>query len=245
MLFNFDNLVFQILNMNAYSYENGIYDVKGRPYAAISFRLCGRDTFHFDGQHLLANPGDILFIPAHTPYRVEYSACKIIAVHLLDCNYTTPELISPTDKRLMASRFLSMLNTWNDRHSINQAKAQIYEILSILSQEADPLPNNPTITPYLQHLLAHYTEPQLTVAEVCAQMHISRSGLQRLFRQHLETTPKEYILKLRMQKALDLLTGGKYTVKAVAHSCGFEDEKYFSRVFRQTYGYPPHQFMQK
>jgi len=244
MLYNFDNLSFQILNINEYSYENGNFDVKGRPYAAISFRLSGSDIFRFAGQQLQANPGDILFIPAHTPYKVEYSACKIIAVHLLDCNYTVPECITPTDKRLITSRFLGMLNTWNNQHNINSAKAYIYEILALLSSTADSHPENPGFTPYMDFFKAHYCNPQFTVAEVCKQMHISRSGLQRLFRQNLGLTPKEYILKLRMQKALDLLTGGMHSVKAVAHSCGFEDEKYFSRVFKATYNYPPHQFKQ-
>ena len=244
MLYNFDNLSFQILNMKEYSYENGAFDVKGRPYAAISFRLNGSDMFQFDGQQLQANPGDIIFIPAHTPYQVKYSACKIIAVHLLDCNYTTPERITPADKRLMTARFLGMLNIWNAHHNINQAKAQLYEILSILGSDAENPPQDPVFLPYMQYFHGHYTEHQLTVAEVCKQMHISRSGLQRLFRQHLGMSPKEYILKLRMQKALDMLTSGKQSVKAIAHSCGFDDEKYFSRAFKETYHYPPHRFKQ-
>lgn len=245
MLYNFDNLSFQILGVNEYSYENGAFDVKGRPYAAISFRLSGSDVFEIGDQHLHPNPGDILFIPAHTPYRVEYSACKMIAVHLLDCNYTTPEIITPNDKRLLTSRFLGLLNAWRDRHNINQAKAYVFDILSLLGDEAEALPGDSEFAPYLQYLQTHYTDPQCTVEQICEQMHISRSGLQRSFQKHLGMTAKAYILKLRIQKALDMLTSGQHTVKAVAHSCGFEDEKYFSRIFKQTCGYPPHQFKQK
>ena len=244
MLYNFDNLSFQILSINEYSYETGTYDVKGRPFAAIAFRLGGSGIFEINSQCLQAKPGDILFIPAHTPYRVEYSACRIIAVHLLDCNYTIPEIITPADKKLITAKFLSMLNTWRERHSINRTKAYIYEILSLLDSETAGLSKDPSFAPYLQYLQAHFTDPQFTVEQICKQMHISRSSLQRQFLRHLGITPKEYILKLRMQKALDMLASSGCTIKEIAHSCGFEDEKYFSRVFKQAYGYPPQQFKQ-
>jgi len=244
MLYNFDNLSFQILSVNEYDYESGIFDVKGRPFAALAFRLSGSSIFELSGQRLRAKPGDILFIPAHTPYQVEYSACKLIAVHLLDCNYTTAEFITPADQNLINAKFLNMLNAWRERHSINQTKAYVYEILSCLDSEAAVSPKDPNFTPYLQYLQEHYTEPQFTVEQICKQMHISRSSLQRSFQQHLGMTAKGYILKLRMQKAQEMLSTGRYTVKAIAHSCGFEDEKYFSRAFKQIYGYPPQQFKQ-
>ena len=49
----------------------------------------------------------------------------------------------------------------------------------------------------------------------------------------------QHIIRLRMNKALRLLTEDCLPVKEIAFLCGFSDEKYFSRAFRKYYGYPP------
>ena len=70
---------------------------------------------------------------------------------------------------------------------------------------------------------------------------MSASGLQRAFLQHFGSSPKQYVIKLRLHKALQLLVENKLSVKEVAFACGFSDEKYFSRAFKAKYGYPPSQ----
>jgi transcriptional regulator GlxA family with amidase domain len=44
-----------------------------------------------------------------------------------------------------------------------------------------------------------------------------------------------------MNKALQLLVENRLSVKEISFLCGFSDEKYFSRAFREKYGYPPSQ----
>ena len=85
----------------------------------------------------------------------------------------------------------------------------------------------------------HFCDPSLDIAAICEQGFLSPSGLQRAFLQRFGISPKQYIIKLRMNKALQLLAENRLPVKAVALSCGFSDEKYFSRAFREKYGYPP------
>ena len=68
-----------------------------------------------------------------------------------------------------------------------------------------------------------------------------RCGFQRAFLQHFGVSPKQYIIKLRMNKALQLLVENKLSVKEISFLCGFSDDKYFSRAFREKYGYPPSQ----
>jgi two-component system response regulator YesN len=44
-----------------------------------------------------------------------------------------------------------------------------------------------------------------------------------------------------MNKALGLLVEGRLSIKEISFICGFSDDKYFSRIFKNTYGYPPSQ----
>lgn len=58
-------------------------------------------------------------------------------------------------------------------------------------------------------------------------------------------SPKEYLTKLRLDKAKTLLSGTDrfdYTIKEVSVSCGYADSLYFSRVFKKTFKFSPSEY---
>lgn len=57
--------------------------------------------------------------------------------------------------------------------------------------------------------------------------------------EHFDLSPKQYLLNLRMNHALELLVENELSIKEIAFACGFNDEKYFSKAFKNKYGYPP------
>lgn len=60
----------------------------------------------------------------------------------------------------------------------------------------------------------------------------------RKFAEVFGTTPKQYLIRLRLDMAKGLLETG-LPVKQVAAACGFDDELYFSRLFKKKEGRPP------
>jgi len=63
----------------------------------------------------------------------------------------------------------------------------------------------------------------------------------RLFKKMFQVTPGEYLTKLKMAKAKELLSSGN-TVYAVADQVGFDDAKSFSRSFKKSTGFAPVHF---
>lgn len=78
--------------------------------------------------------------------------------------------------------------------------------------------------------------------ELAQSVHVGYSTLRRRFREQTGFSVKEYILRVQLRRAKDLLAGTRQSVDEVARACGFEDALYFSRVFRQKVGLPPTQF---
>ena len=68
---------------------------------------------------------------------------------------------------------------------------------------------------------------------------MSETYFRRLFYKNFFQTPTQYITKLKLKYAEELLSSGKYSIEETAYMSGFSDAKYFSRVIKSVYGYPP------
>ena len=71
MIHNYENLSFQLLTVDRFFHREGFFDVKARPYAALSFRVSGTGKFEIETKRFTTKPGDVLFLPANIPYKVE------------------------------------------------------------------------------------------------------------------------------------------------------------------------------
>jgi AraC-like DNA-binding protein len=76
----------------------------------------------------------------------------------------------------------------------------------------------------------------LTPGELAAQVRISVSTLNRLFRAERKTSPKQWILRLKMERAKELLSSTDLAIEVVGERVGMEDPFHFSRVFRKCCG---------
>ncbi|MBE6546518.1 MAG: helix-turn-helix domain-containing protein [Ruminococcaceae bacterium] len=80
----------------------------------------------------------------------------------------------------------------------------------------------------------------LAVEEIAAAVGISESLLFRLFRSEEHTTPVEYIRRIRIRHAAQLLSHiPAIPISQIATRCGFWDTSYFCRVFRKQTGMTP------
>ncbi|MEO8252885.1 MAG: helix-turn-helix transcriptional regulator, partial [Flavobacterium sp.] len=56
--------------------------------------------------------------------------------------------------------------------------------------------------------------------------------------------PSEFIRSIRLKRAAQLLSQGKYPVAEVAQKVGFNTQKYFSKYFKEAYGVSPSKYAQ-
>ena len=241
MIYNYDDLSFQVLTIAPFFHKQGSFDVHARPYAALSFRVSGSGDFEIGAKRLLTSPGDVLFLPANTPYKVNYSVSESIVVHFGYCNYFEVENICLNHPSRIESRFQHLLEAWDDRHSINHAKSIIYDILDKMASDQKWSIDDTAIANCVRYIDANFCDPNINIDAVCATAFISVSSLQRAFAKYFGMSPKQYLIQLRMNRALELLTESELSVKEISSACGFTDEKYFSRAFKKKYGYPPSQ----
>ena len=82
-------------------------------------------------------------------------------------------------------------------------------------------------------------EDPLTPDEISDVVALSNRQLERLFAKHLGTSPKRYYLRLRLEKARDLLRQTDLSVTDICVACGFKSLSHFSKSYRHAYGISP------
>lgn len=88
------------------------------------------------------------------------------------------------------------------------------------------------------HIEGHFTEP-LRIPKIAKQFGVSSSWLSHHFRQHFETSVLDYILRLRIELAKDLLADSELNLEQIADRAGFSNVYYFSNQFLKRTGIRP------
>ena len=78
-----------------------------------------------------------------------------------------------------------------------------------------------------------------SVSEIANECSISTRYVRKLFNAHLESTPQEYCNNLKIKKAIELLADRNIPVKEIAYTVGYSTPQYFSRTFKEKYGFSP------
>ncbi|MBW8683096.1 chromate resistance protein ChrB domain-containing protein [Chitinophaga rhizophila] len=90
------------------------------------------------------------------------------------------------------------------------------------------------------------TNLSITLKDLSKDLDVNPSYLSREFSKYFDNLSYgEYIRKLRIDRAVDLLKTSKYSLTEIAYLTGFSDQSHFTRIFRQQMGETPSQFKKK
>jgi len=135
-------------------------------------------------------------------------------------------------------------------YSTTQSTAILYALMSLLvktaSWDQNAMPPGWTGAVYFQKALTfiseNYSKP-ITVEDIAASVNLSRSRLHQIFLQQIFISPKQYLTEYRIREARNLLEKRSGSVKEIALAVGFDDQLYFSTVFKQLTGKSPNNYV--
>lgn len=105
-------------------------------------------------------------------------------------------------------------------------------------------PNRPSeaalleLEPVLDFLRRTF-DRDLTLADLANRAGMSVSTLLRRFRTATGTSPVEFLLRLRLDRAREILSTTDRRITEIAFDCGFQDSNYFTRQFKRHTGKSP------
>jgi AraC-like DNA-binding protein len=91
----------------------------------------------------------------------------------------------------------------------------------------------------------YYTDPTFDVDLFASEMFVSRSQLYSKLKAITNLSVNEFINTYRLKKAVELLKSSNKQISEIAYAIGFNDPKYFSRIFKKFYNCSPSEFLIK
>ncbi|MDR0464086.1 MAG: AraC family transcriptional regulator [Treponema sp.] len=217
------------------------YIVKGKARYTIN------DTAHELG------PGDLVYLTEK-----DYKEAITYPDNLMQCfsiNFTfdktggaieslLPAINHIGLRRDIVNLFRELTISWAEQQSGYMVKTRallmliIQRLMEIIVNDIDSEPGDYRINKITRYISLHYPE-KLTVKNLALQIGIDTDYFGHLFKRETGMTVHQYITKIRIRSAENMLQSGNYKVQEVAEQCGFSDNFHFYKSFRSLRGFAP------
>jgi AraC-like DNA-binding protein len=231
-----------------------------RSHELIHFITRGQGQLTIGGRTFTAAAGDAFLIPAEE--MSYYIADQKTPWHYAWIGFTGTHAARYMHQLQRASEggyILHGLNTekytalLRKAGSLSGASLQNYlmcqsvllEVLSnLVSDLSADLPDQsaPSLAEKIKFYLDIKYNEKTPVSEIAAIFGVHPNYLTRVFREKYQTSPKKYLLSLKMKRAASLLAASDLPVALIAASVGFDDQAAFSKSFKKVYGRSPSEF---
>ncbi len=230
----------------------------------LHYVLSGKGIFTSGGQDWALHQGDFFFIApgeiikyaadATTPWAFFWMGFRgsLVTNYLQRCKLSpTNPVFHENQAGIIKNLFseiieVSVLNSNTDILLTAKMTEMLYLLCHNFPADEPYIPRSPKriAIQAMQYIRNHY-DRNIKIEDIARYLNIDRTYLHRLFSQHFQHSPKEYLTRVRLDKAQALLLSTQYSVATIAFSVGYQDALLFSKVFRNATGLSPTDYRQQ
>lgn len=94
----------------------------------------------------------------------------------------------------------------------------------------------------VDYINQHYSDPNLTKKKAVKDLKISHQNISFLLKSSLNTSFRDYLNNIRLEKTTELLKNPDYSITEIAFEVGFKLPSSFNRIFKKKFGISPREF---
>lgn len=228
----------------------------GKQQTSIGYIVSGSVTLKTAGREISASAGDLIYLPDGVKYtstwtgdpNVEFFSVHFDFSHLRETRIDRTFVIQAISKEQTGD--LGMIfrlifqNYEKDDEERLLALSDFYLLWSKLLPHlyaSEKISFSPQITSALEFIEAEYLR-DFPVSELAKHCHLSESRLYHKFRDEMNCSPIHYRNSLRVQKAIEYLRDGNYSVSEISDKLNFNSVIYFRKIFRSMTGFGPMEY---
>ena len=166
------------------------------------------------------------------------------ALSQLSAHLNSQPVLSSDHIQYVAFKILSSLDQDNDdlfKQAIGLRTADdLFAMLRELGQSPEDASNSDSlINRVTAYLSQNYPDPSLSLNKAAQSVYVSPSYLSRIFKQKLNLSFTDYLVKLRMEEAKKLCKQKELKTAQIAAKVGYRDASYFTLCFKKYFGMTP------
>lgn len=250
----------EALLVNCAGYVNANYThINNNPQGRLDYYLIylvsGEIEF-FEGEIIKKlSEGDLIIYPPKTPYKYRCITDKE-NVQFFWVHFTGGEVLSLLEKYKLNlyphihkininnhidARFKVLFDAFavNDTYRDSDLSALLNRLLieigRVLSTEG---PGTGRLHRSVRYLNENFTE-NIKITDLAKIENMCMTTYNQHFKKYVGIPPTKYIIKLRMQLAVDLLLSSELSIQEIALRCGYNDYNFFTKVFKGEFGIAP------
>ena len=224
--------------------------VEGRKEHGIVCFIEGECDYICGDRKLSTSPGSLLYLPQGCVYTIcRKTPGQFICINFQSVRpHASQAFVLQRTTKQMYDCFCTALNALKQRRIGYGAEAMsaLYKLFSLLQVAGSsaylPQSKYEKIAPAVEYIQRNYTLGTIRTQALAAQCGISTRYFNRLFAAFYGVAPKEYILRLRLELAQNLLISSAESIGSISEICGFPDVYYFSRLFKRRFGISPNRY---
>lgn len=214
----------------------------------------------FEGRQVRLVPGSIFYLPPDRPHEYHAltkswyldwvcfdgtQAVNILQEWQINRFMYFLECSAARMHELMDEAFYTIKS--DKKYGNYYASAQLYDMLLEYRKLADdrfPFINkagSDAVAQVLRFMEDNYQRP-LKLSDLARNAQMSEQHLCRLFKKSMQTSPVDYLNKVRVNRAKELLSYSQKSVAEISADTGFSDSSYFSVVFKRYEGISPAEY---
>lgn len=171
------------------------------------------------------------------PEQIKGDVVRLVINRLRDAK----RLSSDDEYQSLASQIHNKLNACEDyrelRHWTKNMIARIIELHQRSSQD-----KNSVVIQKCKDFIKERFVDDMTLETIAQQYHFNASYFSTLFKSHTGMSLTDYIIKVRMDRAEELLKGTGEKISDIARKVGYKEAGYFIRLFRREKGISPKKY---
>ena len=148
------------------------------------------------------------------------------------------------EDELQSQSHVGLVYHCNEQTNTQQEIIGIAGLMRNYTHLAETIQPHRDLQNVIAYILKHYPQ-KIFMEELASQVLLSVSQFERQFKRIFHMSPTSFIMKVRLDAAMRLLSEGDLAVTQIAHKVGFYDSSSFNRQFRRVCGMTPLEFRRK
>jgi YesN/AraC family two-component response regulator len=239
------------------------------PHHELIFIAKGKGRFSIDKKTCELKDGMLLYIRPGEPHAIETDPAAPVRCYTVHFSYARvnihdgrwelqeePEALplqaaqELQDYYQIEDAFKKLTEAWDAKLPGYEfmSKTLLQQLLIAIAQNMRKENRNYSASLKVEKIIRYmheHVQDKITLAQLANLVQWSPTYLSRSFKAITGYSAIEFLNKIKMDKAKEMILEGNKSVKEVAGAVGYADEFYFSRVFKKTEGLSPSEFYSK